>query len=240
MLRARRLRCDPEGRRLEPSGCSFLRCSLELYVFTVGARACSWPRSTCAFATSARSGSSPRSSCSSPRAIFYPIGILPELGSEGRIPEPVRPGHAGHPPRDTRGVERPERRHGGHRLRRAWADGSSRLPIARARLPRRARCSSAARAGTSRRGSEWRRRSRSSDVSKTFRIPHEQRTYLKEYFLHPFRRTTYERNEALQDVTFSVEAGEFFGVIGPERQRQEHAAAGSSPASTSRTRASFA
>lgn len=52
-------------------------------------------------------------------------------------------------------------------------------------------------------------------VSKVFRIPHEQRTFLKEYFLHPFRRTTYERNEALKDVSFSVEEGEFFGVIGP-------------------------
>ena len=51
-------------------------------------------------------------------------------------------------------------------------------------------------------------------VSKTFRIPHEQRTFLKEYFLHPFSRLSYERNEALKDVTFSVEAGEFFGVIG--------------------------
>ena len=52
-------------------------------------------------------------------------------------------------------------------------------------------------------------------VSKTFRIPHERRVFLKEYFLHPFRRTTYERNDALEDVTFSVEPGEFFGVIGP-------------------------
>jgi ABC-type polysaccharide/polyol phosphate transport system ATPase subunit len=52
-------------------------------------------------------------------------------------------------------------------------------------------------------------------VSKTFRIPHEQRTYFKEYFLHPLRRTTYERNDALIDVTFSVEEGEFFGIFGP-------------------------
>jgi ABC-type polysaccharide/polyol phosphate transport system ATPase subunit len=51
-------------------------------------------------------------------------------------------------------------------------------------------------------------------VSKSFRIPHERRVFLKDYFLHPFRRTTYERNDALEDVTFSVEQGEFFGVIG--------------------------
>lgn len=52
-------------------------------------------------------------------------------------------------------------------------------------------------------------------VTKTFAIPHEQRTTLKEYFLHPLRRTTYERNEALKNVSFEIESGEFLGVIGP-------------------------
>jgi ABC-type polysaccharide/polyol phosphate transport system ATPase subunit len=52
-------------------------------------------------------------------------------------------------------------------------------------------------------------------VSKSFRIPHEQRTHVKEYFMHPFRRTAYERNDALKDVSFSVDTGEFFGIFGP-------------------------
>ena len=52
-------------------------------------------------------------------------------------------------------------------------------------------------------------------VSKTFQIPHEHRTTFKEYFLHPLRRTSYEENRALIDVSFVVEPGEFFGIIGP-------------------------
>jgi ABC-type polysaccharide/polyol phosphate transport system ATPase subunit len=52
-------------------------------------------------------------------------------------------------------------------------------------------------------------------VSKSFRIPHEQRNHFKEYFMHPLRRTTYERNDALKDVSFSVDVGEFFGIFGP-------------------------
>jgi ABC-type polysaccharide/polyol phosphate transport system ATPase subunit len=46
-------------------------------------------------------------------------------------------------------------------------------------------------------------------------LPHERRTSIKEYALHPFNRTTYEQQQALKDVSFSVEDGEFFGIIGP-------------------------
>ena len=48
------------------------------------------------------------------------------------------------------------------------------------------------------------------NVSKTFRIPHETKNTLKEHFLHPFHRTTYEVNRALDDVSFAIETGEFF------------------------------
>ena len=43
-----------------------------------------------------------------------------------------------------------------------------------------------------------------SEISKAFAIPHEQRTTFKEYFLHPFRRTAFERNQALNDVSVTV------------------------------------
>jgi ABC-type polysaccharide/polyol phosphate transport system ATPase subunit len=51
-------------------------------------------------------------------------------------------------------------------------------------------------------------------VSKTFTLPHEQRTTLKEHFLHPFGSRTFERQTALDDVSVSVRAGEFFGIVG--------------------------
>jgi ABC-type polysaccharide/polyol phosphate transport system ATPase subunit len=54
-----------------------------------------------------------------------------------------------------------------------------------------------------------------AQISKTFSIPHEQRARIKEYFAHPFHRMTYERNQALKDIGFSVMKGEFFGIIGP-------------------------
>ena len=51
-------------------------------------------------------------------------------------------------------------------------------------------------------------------VSKTFRIPHENRTTIKEHFLHPFTQIDYEENRALDDVSLAIEQGEFFGIIG--------------------------
>jgi ABC-type polysaccharide/polyol phosphate transport system ATPase subunit len=51
-------------------------------------------------------------------------------------------------------------------------------------------------------------------VGKTFRLPHERVHTLKERVLHPTRRAGYERLEALQDVSFDVAPGEFFGIVG--------------------------
>jgi ABC-type polysaccharide/polyol phosphate transport system ATPase subunit len=52
-------------------------------------------------------------------------------------------------------------------------------------------------------------------VHKVFRLPHERRTTLKEVLLHPLHKTTFEQQAALRDVSFSVQVGEFFGIIGP-------------------------
>jgi ABC-type polysaccharide/polyol phosphate transport system ATPase subunit len=51
-------------------------------------------------------------------------------------------------------------------------------------------------------------------VSKRFRLPHERVHTLKERALHPFRRSGADRFEALSDVSFAVERGEFFGIVG--------------------------
>jgi ABC-type polysaccharide/polyol phosphate transport system ATPase subunit len=53
------------------------------------------------------------------------------------------------------------------------------------------------------------------DVSKSFLLPHQRHTSVKERFLHPLRRVDYEQNRALSNVSFTVERGECFGVIGP-------------------------
>jgi ABC-2 type transport system ATP-binding protein len=52
------------------------------------------------------------------------------------------------------------------------------------------------------------------DVAKTFRIPEHRIDSLKERAVHPLARPTYRELRALRDVSFEVEKGEFFGIVG--------------------------
>ncbi len=52
------------------------------------------------------------------------------------------------------------------------------------------------------------------NVSKTFIIPHQKRDTLKEGFISLFRKKTYEKFNALQDISLQVESGEFLGIMG--------------------------
>ena len=52
------------------------------------------------------------------------------------------------------------------------------------------------------------------DVSKTFRIPEHRVDSIKERMVHPFRRNPYRELDALQNISFDVHEGEFFGIVG--------------------------
>ncbi|HYP49186.1 MAG TPA: ABC transporter ATP-binding protein [Thermoleophilaceae bacterium] len=51
-------------------------------------------------------------------------------------------------------------------------------------------------------------------ATKRFVVPQERRNTLKERVLHPVRRSGSNSFEALRDVSFTVERGEFFGIVG--------------------------
>src|SRR5256714_11799311 len=51
-------------------------------------------------------------------------------------------------------------------------------------------------------------------VSKTFRIPHARVDSLKERVTHPFAGRDYRELHALQEISFDVHSGEFFGIAG--------------------------
>jgi ABC-type polysaccharide/polyol phosphate transport system ATPase subunit len=51
-------------------------------------------------------------------------------------------------------------------------------------------------------------------VSKTFMIPEEKRSTLKERALHPRKKIAHRRFDALANINFSIDRGEFFGIVG--------------------------
>jgi ABC-type polysaccharide/polyol phosphate transport system ATPase subunit len=52
------------------------------------------------------------------------------------------------------------------------------------------------------------------NVSKTFRIPHEKVSSLRGAAVAAFKKKSYEEFKALDDISFEVKKGEFFGIIG--------------------------
>jgi ABC-type polysaccharide/polyol phosphate transport system ATPase subunit len=52
------------------------------------------------------------------------------------------------------------------------------------------------------------------NLSKTFRLPHLQYHTLKERVLHPLRFRGFDELRAVRDLSFDVNPGEFFGIVG--------------------------
>jgi ABC-type polysaccharide/polyol phosphate transport system ATPase subunit len=51
-------------------------------------------------------------------------------------------------------------------------------------------------------------------VSKTFRLPHQKYSTLKERALHPLRSRTFDELRAVDDLSAEIGSGEFFGIVG--------------------------
>jgi ABC-2 type transport system ATP-binding protein len=52
------------------------------------------------------------------------------------------------------------------------------------------------------------------NLNKVFNLPHERTNSVKGLLINLFRKPTYEKQQALKDINFTVKEGEFFGIIG--------------------------
>ncbi len=52
------------------------------------------------------------------------------------------------------------------------------------------------------------------DLHKSYRMPTHRVETFKERALHPFRSVEYTELRALNDISFDIGAGEFFGIAG--------------------------
>ncbi len=52
------------------------------------------------------------------------------------------------------------------------------------------------------------------NLVKEFKLPHERHTSLKSAVLNFYKKKTFERFRALDDINFEVQDGEFFGIVG--------------------------
>jgi ABC-2 type transport system ATP-binding protein len=54
-----------------------------------------------------------------------------------------------------------------------------------------------------------------SGVSKTFRLPHEKNNSIKSAAINFYQRNrNYELQHVLKDISFEIQDGEFFGIVG--------------------------
>jgi ABC-2 type transport system ATP-binding protein len=53
------------------------------------------------------------------------------------------------------------------------------------------------------------------NVSKTFKLPHERTSSIKDAVINFYRRNrSFETQQALEDISFEIKKGEFFGIVG--------------------------
>ena len=53
------------------------------------------------------------------------------------------------------------------------------------------------------------------NISKHFKLPHERKNSLKQHFVGLFsKKLGYEKFEALKNINFTVNEGDFFGIVG--------------------------